>query len=91
MLGRSAISMSSKAARTKTSREEMLKRFESPDYDGSKNAELVRGRQDNATQPLSFRASEPLVAALDRLAARDHRTRANLIQHILWDYVNRNR
>jgi predicted DNA-binding protein len=47
-------------------------------------AEIVRGAQ---AKPVSFRASAPLLAALDRLSAREHRTRANLIQYILWKYV----
>lgn len=37
--------------------------------------------------PTSVRLSLPLLARLDRLAAEQHRTRGNLIQHILWDYV----
>jgi hypothetical protein len=68
----------------KLSKTEMIARHESPDYDPFENAEVVRG---STTQPIAFRASAPLIAALDRLAASEHRTRANLIQHILWTYV----
>jgi predicted DNA-binding protein len=49
------------------------------------NAEVVRGA---TTQPITFRASAPLLARLDSLAAKEHRTRANLIQHILWLYIH---
>jgi len=33
------------------------------------------------------RLSAPLLEALDRLAQKEHRKRGNLIQHILWQYV----
>ena len=38
--------------------------------------------------PVSVRLSAPLLQALDCLAAAQHRKRGNLIQHILWEYVN---
>jgi predicted DNA-binding protein len=37
--------------------------------------------------PVSVRLSAPLLEALDRLAREQHRKRGNLIQHILWEYV----
>lgn len=48
-------------------------------------AEVVRG---SSTQPITFRASAPLLERLDALAAKEHRTRANLIQFILWSYIH---
>jgi hypothetical protein len=50
-------------------------------------AELVRG---GATSPITFRASAPLLERIDALAAKEHRTRANLISHILWTYLREN-
>lgn len=47
-------------------------------------AQIVRG---GATAPVTFRASAPLLARLDALAEKEHRTRANLIAHILWTYL----
>ncbi len=40
------------------------------------------------TQPVAFRASAPLLEALDRAAQAEHRTRGNLIQHVLWQYIH---
>jgi len=40
--------------------------------------------------PTSLRLSAPLLEAIDRLAALEHRKRGNMIQHILWEYVHRN-
>ena len=68
----------------KLSRQEMIKRHERGDYDPFAEAEVARG---GSTQPVAFRASAPLLAALDRIARKEHRTRANLIQHILWQYI----
>ncbi len=48
-------------------------------------AEIVRGTR--AESPVSVRLSAPLLEALDRLAHKEHRKRGNLIQHILWEYV----
>ena len=66
----------------------MIERHERKDYDPFGDAELVRG---GSTQPVAFRASAPLLAALDRIAREEHRTRANLIQHVLWQYIRRRR
>jgi predicted transcriptional regulator len=60
------------------------RRLENDDYDIFENAVLVRG---NETRPVAFRASEPLVDALDSLAAKERKSRAALIQEILWDHV----
>jgi hypothetical protein len=38
--------------------------------------------------PTSIRLSAPLLERLDRLAAAQHRTRGNLIQHILWEHLH---
>jgi hypothetical protein len=50
-------------------------------------SETVRG---GTTSPVTFRASAPLLGRLDELAAKEHRTRANLISHILWTYLREN-
>ena len=39
------------------------------------------------TPPTSLRLSAPLLEALERIAAVQHRKRAGLIQHVLWEYV----
>ena len=39
------------------------------------------------TSPISLRLSAPLLESLERLAIKQHRKRAGLIQHILWEYV----
>jgi hypothetical protein len=39
------------------------------------------------TPPISLRLSAPLLESLERLAVKEHRKRAGLIQHILWEYV----
>jgi hypothetical protein len=51
-----------------------------------RKAELVVGvHSPNA--PISVRLSAALLERLDRLAAAEHRSRGNLIQHILWEHV----
>lgn len=49
-------------------------------------AEIVRGGS-HTNAPTSIRLSAPLLEAIDRLAASEHRKRGNMIQHILWEYV----
>jgi len=49
-------------------------------------AEVVRG-EPARTAGTSLRLSLPLLQILDEMAGEQHRTRSNLIQHILWDYV----
>ena len=48
--------------------------------------EIVRGGLLR-NSPTSVRLSSPLLEAIDRLAASEHRKRGNMIQHILWEYV----
>ncbi len=74
----------------KLSREEMIRRHESPDYnafDGGA-AEPANVGPISGPSPISIRLSRPLLDALDRVAAIQHRKRSNLIQHILWEYVH---
>lgn len=71
----------------KMSREEMIKRHESGDYDNGGPWQVVTVK-GSALSPISLRLSRPLLDALDRLAERQHRKRSNLIQHILWEYVH---
>lgn len=51
-------------------------------------AEIVRGTP-RMSPPTSIRLSAPLLEAIDRLAALEHRKRGNMIQHILWEYIHR--
>ena len=51
-------------------------------------AERVVGKAGTGPVPISMRLSKPLLERLDRIAAREHRKRSNLIQHILWSYVH---
>lgn len=37
--------------------------------------------------PVSVRLGATLLERLDRFAEQEHRTRGNLIQHVLWEYV----
>ncbi len=72
------------------SREEMIRQHESPDYDAFEGT--VAERADvgpiSSQPPISIRLSRPLLDALDRMAAGQHRKRSNLIQHILWEYIH---
>ncbi len=49
-------------------------------------AEVLQ-RIPRLTAATSLRLSVPLLNALDALATAQHRTRSNLIQHILWEYL----
>jgi hypothetical protein len=49
-------------------------------------AERVR-KMPYPTPPTSLRLSAPLLEALERIAAVQHRKRTGLIQHVLWEYV----
>ena len=73
------------AATVKKSHTEMEAELEQDQSAEIERAEVVRGA---STQPVTFRASAPLLARLDDLAAKEHRTRANMIQHILWSYIH---
>ncbi|HEV3156070.1 MAG TPA: hypothetical protein VGZ00_01865 [Candidatus Baltobacteraceae bacterium] len=55
--------------------------------DKMEQAEIVRG-VPRVSAPTSIRLSAPLLEAIDRLAAMEHRKRGNMVQHILWEYVN---
>jgi hypothetical protein len=68
--------------KTRSETEAELDRSQAADI---QRAEVVRG---SSTQPVTFRASAPLLERLDAMAEKEHRTRANLIQHILWSYVH---
>lgn len=74
--------MATMAKKTHKEMETALGRSQSSDIEA---AQITRG---TSTQPVTFRASSPLLERLDALAEREHRTRANLIQHILWMYVH---
>lgn len=76
----------------KASRSEMIQRHESPDYGAFEEgaAEPANFGSTSGPSPISMRLSRPLLDALDRLAASQHRKRSNLIQHILWEYVHAN-
>jgi hypothetical protein len=39
--------------------------------------------------PTSVRLSPPLLKKLQEIAAAEHRSLGNLIQHVLWDFVKR--
>jgi hypothetical protein len=47
----------------------------------------VATKAANPTSPISLRLSAPLLERLDKLAVREGRSRSNLIQRILWEYV----
>jgi hypothetical protein len=74
--------MGRSAQKTRREMEAELKRSQPEEIE---RAQAVRGA---VTQPVTFRASAPLLDRLDALAKREHRTRANLIQHILWTYIH---
>ncbi len=77
----------------KLSREEMIRRFETPDYDAfdGRDERVAAGKPIvvTGTQPISIRLSRPLLEALDGIADTQHRKRSNLIQHILWEYIHK--
>jgi predicted transcriptional regulator len=49
-------------------------------------AERVK-KPPNPNPPITIRMMPSLVERLDRIATAQHRKRANLIQHVLWEYV----
>jgi hypothetical protein len=72
----------------KISRAEMIRRHQSPNYDAVGDAAEAPNRGAiPRPAPVSIRLSQPLLDALDLLAAQQHRNRSNLIQHILWEFV----
>jgi hypothetical protein len=72
------------AVKTRKTEAELLDDLERSHADEIEGAEIVRGAP---ARPVAFRATAPLVASLDRIAKQEHRTRANLISHALWEYV----
>jgi len=73
----------------KLSREQMIRRHESPGYDAFDGAaKTASAGTIPSAPPISIRLSRPLLDALDRMADRQHRNRSNLIQHILWEHVH---
>ena len=70
------------AKKTRTQMADELARSQPEDI---ARAEIVKGARSES--PVSVRLSAPLLEALDRLAHKEHRKRGNLIQHILWEYV----
>ena len=68
----------------KKTQKDALKDLSRSQPDEIAKAEIVTGE---IAKPVSFRASAPLLEALDRLGQKEHRTRANLIQFILWKYI----
>jgi hypothetical protein len=73
------------ATAAKKSQAQMIKELAESQVDGIAGAEIVKGSRSES--PVSVRLSAPLLEALDRLSHEQHRKRGNLIQHILWEYV----
>jgi hypothetical protein len=73
------------ATATKKTREQMIKKLGQSQALAIERSEIVNGRRSES--PVSVRLSAPLLEALDLLAQKEHRKRGNLIQHILWEYV----
>ena len=73
------------ATAAKKSHAQMIKALAGSQVDAIARAEIVKGSRSES--PVSVRLSAPLLEALDRLSHEQHRKRGNLIQHILWEYV----
>ena len=73
------------AIAAKKTREHMTRELARSQASEIERAEIVKGVRPE--HPVSVRLSAPLLEALDRIAQREHRKRGNLIQHILWEYV----
>jgi hypothetical protein len=65
-----------------------LRELERSQPEDIEKAERVEGKANAGPAPISIRLTKPLLDRLDRIAADEHRTRSNLIQHALWTYVN---
>ncbi|HZY98125.1 MAG TPA: ribbon-helix-helix protein, CopG family [Candidatus Baltobacteraceae bacterium] len=76
------------ALRTKKTEAEHIRDLEKYQDRVIEEADLIVQPRKSGLAPISIRLSEPLLARLDRIASREHRTRSNLIQHILWEYVH---
>jgi hypothetical protein len=72
----------------KKSQAQMSKELARSQPDDVARAEIVKVPRSES--PVSVRLSAPLLEALDRISQVQHRTRGNLIQHILWEYVQAN-
>jgi hypothetical protein len=72
------------AVASRKSKEQIVRELEQDQSAEIERAEIVRGAK---SQPIAFRASAPLLEALQRLAEVEHRSRGNLIQYILWKYI----
>lgn len=77
--------MSLRTKRTEADQIRDLARSQDRDID---DAEAVVATRGAGPAPISIRLSEPLLQRLDKMAAREHRTRSNLIQHVLWEYIH---
>jgi hypothetical protein len=78
----------SMAATAKKTQSDYLRELERSQPEEVGKAERVVGKPGAGSAPVSIRLSKPLLERLDLIAGREHRTRANLIQHILWTYVH---
>jgi hypothetical protein len=76
------------ATASKKNQAQMIREIARSQADDITRAEIVKGTRSES--PVSVRLSAPLLEALDRLSHEQHRKRGNLIQHILWEYVEAN-
>jgi hypothetical protein len=74
------------AMATKKTRKQMTAELARSQVDDMARAEIVTSVRSES--PISVRLSVPLLEAVDRLAKKQHRTRGNMIQYILWEYVH---
>lgn len=77
----------------KLTHEEMIARHEGDGYDpfesrSEREVQRVTGKSGAASAPISMRLSTQLLQRLDKVAHQQHRSRSNLIQHILWAYLH---
>jgi metal-responsive CopG/Arc/MetJ family transcriptional regulator len=76
------------ATAAKKTRSQMIRELEHSQADKIARAERVT--VSNPVSPVSVRLSDALIEALDRIAQEHHRSRGNLIQYALWEYVKAN-
>jgi len=75
------------AVKTKRqSDDEVARDLEASQVEDIRLAEPIDTRA-HVPSPISARLSPPLLEKLDAMASSEHRSRGNLIQHILWDYI----
>jgi hypothetical protein len=77
------------ATSLKKTRAQMERELARSQADHIARAEIVK--VTTPVSPVSVRLSTELLEALDHIAQRQHRNRGNLIQYILWEYVEANR